>query len=276
MSCCLAVCVQDSDPTLSCISAWNPLAQQHQHHSRHNMARLQRVDTNPGHGWLISRATGLQLINTWPRATPDFDLQQHIHAMGLQYGQQCVVPDVARMVPAAVHDTGEAAHIVGAPDAAAEGGDSVNSKAAGGEVLVSARGDDSRSSSRSSGGSLALSDSSEQKSETDTESEVDNDGSTYGSMYGSTGKGLPEDIGAVDQDAAEAPAVAWAPAADAEPAAAAAAAAHHTGTGDSVSEAGAQQQDEEVAQSVWLGRDLSHLMASGYRQWLHQVKAGSG
>jgi hypothetical protein len=118
---------------------------------------------------------------------------------------------------------------------------------------------------------LELSDSSEGKSETDNDSESERDSDD--STYGTTGKGLPEDIGAVDQDAAEAPEVAWAPATDAVPAAAAAAAAteHRTGTEDSVSEAGAQQQDDDAAQSVWLGRDLSHLMASGYRQWLHQV-----
>lgn len=116
------------------------MGQQQQHGPSTNMARVQRVDTNPGRGWLLGKATGLQLLKTWPQGQ-DMDWQQHIHSMGLQYGQQCIVPDVPRMLPASVHDTEGGAHIVAV--AAASGADSATEV----EALLPANEQESGSSS---------------------------------------------------------------------------------------------------------------------------------
>lgn len=220
--------MQGSDTSVYCISAWNSLGQQ-QHLQLHSsrMTRVHRVDTNPGRGWLLGKATGLQLLKTWPQEQT-MDWQQHIHSMGLQYGQQCVVPDVSRMVPAAVHDTADAAHIVGAGPAAADAAGT----AAEGEALLPAHEIfDSRRSSSSSSSTAAAA-----------------------------------DAGAVDQEAANAPEAAWATAAEAAGKGSAVAAGADT----------AMKGQEAVVhgqhvRSAWLGRDMSYLMAAGYKKWLHQV-----
>jgi Mrp family chromosome partitioning ATPase len=197
-----------------CISAWNPLGQQQQHSPSTNMARVQRADTNPGRGWLLGKATGLQLLKSWPQVQ-DKDWQKHIHRLGLQYGQQCTVPDVPRMLPASVHDTAGGAHIVAV--ATVSGGDGATEV----EALLPAN--------EQEGGSSSVP------------------------------AAVAADAGVVDQQAANAPEVAWA-------SATAAVADDGAKAGGGVPEAGQDQP-----KSALLGRDLSYLLAPGYKKWLHQV-----
>jgi hypothetical protein len=162
----------------------------------------------------LGKATGLQLLKTWPQLQ-DMDWQQHIHSMGLQYGQQCIVPDVPRMLPASVHDTAAGAHIVAV--ATASGADGATEV----QALLPANEQESDSSSVPSA--------------------------------------VAADAGVVDQQAANAPEVAWASATAA--------------VADDVAKAGGRSPEAVQGQPKysWLGRDMSHLLAPGYRKWLQQV-----
>jgi len=242
--------LQASDPTLYCVSAWNPMGSCHQHplqqqdHNHHNRcsSRLLRSDVNPGRGWLLGRATGLQLLNAWSQGQ-QLDWQQHIHSMGTQYGRQCIVPEAPRMLPAAVHDTAAGAHIVTAAGDVNVAGSAVDNEAAGAVRLPEHSAVQQPASGKDTGAgkhqAAAL---------------------TTGVADG--GEGLDQD-GVVDHDAESAPAVAWQPAADGNDTPAALAAAGQ--------QAAAQGQ---FPRSSWLGRDVSHMLAQPYRRRLHKVRAG--
>lgn len=85
-----------SDPSLYCLSAWNPLGYKQQ---RVSPRRIVRSDFSPGRGWMLSRQMGLQLLAAWPQGE-GVDWQQHVRSIAVRAGRQCLVPEMPRMVPA--------------------------------------------------------------------------------------------------------------------------------------------------------------------------------
>lgn len=251
--------MQASDPTLYCISAWNPLGVA-QPHQQQQLARLARVDTHPAKGLLLERATGLQLLKSWPEGQQQHsdsvavDWQQHVRNMGLQQGRQCVVPDVSRMQPAAMtafSGTGGTSTASDASDAAAP--DAVA------DAVDGQRAEDSAPNAASSntGGSSSDVDTAEPDSLLQFKSDL-----IEGGVMSEAGP----DGGVVDEEAAEGPEVvasnlaAPADAADTPHATDSAAAGQSAAPG--------QQQ---LVRSVWQGRDVSHMLEANYGHWLHQV-----
>lgn len=221
----------------------HPLQQQdHKHHNRCS-SHLLRSDVNPGRGWLLRRATGLQLLKAWPQGQ-QLDWQQHIHSMGARYGQQCIVPDAPRMLPAAVHDTAAGAHIVTAAGDIDAAGSAVDSEAAGGAVRLREHGVLQQPAAGKNTGAGK------------------HQAAAVMTGVADGGEGPGQD-GVVDHDAESAPAVAWQPAADGSDTPAALAAAGQ--------QAAVQGQSHG---SSWLGRDVSHMLAQPYRRRLHKVCAG--
>ncbi|WIA08825.1 hypothetical protein OEZ85_008247 [Tetradesmus obliquus] len=96
-----------SDPSLYCLSAWNPIGYKQQ---RVSPRRIVRSDFSPGRGWMLSRQMGLQLLAAWPQGE-GVDWQQHVRSSAVRAGRQCLVPEMPRMVPAGPADASEAGHI---------------------------------------------------------------------------------------------------------------------------------------------------------------------
>ena len=86
--------VMEKDSSIFCISAWND---QGYEHSCLNPAKLYRVETFPGLGWLLSRKLfEEELEPNWPGPDKPWDWDMWMRSPTVRKNRECVIPDVSR------------------------------------------------------------------------------------------------------------------------------------------------------------------------------------
>ena len=83
-----------ADKSLYCISAWNDLGYEY---TSADPAKLYRVETMPGLGWMLSRQLFTEELEPqWPTPDKTWDWDMWMRLSEIRKGRECIIPDVSR------------------------------------------------------------------------------------------------------------------------------------------------------------------------------------